>query len=241
MNRPALSSVFSDQRRTNSTTRSRTSCGTHSLVRAPQDFFLRPCAQPSIRPAPHPSSGSSFPGTRSVVVRLGGPDGSWTGRQPPRSRRTLFANGRTPLAAAPVPHTDRKPALYPANAVLGCQPSLRQCSASALFACVLSVILTEERSLQFQLRQDSLVELLSGEHPDKQYIVASGLSILSHSPGFSVSLSAACWPRQGGLYGTASFWSGTALPQRHTRLAFPAPLLLLRSVVYHRTSQDKNL
>src|SRR6267378_2202732 len=154
MNRPALISVFSDQRRTKSTTRSRTSCGTHTLVRAPQDFFLRPCAQPSIRPAPHPSSGSSFPGTRSVVVRLGGPDGSWTGRQPPRSRRTLFANGRTPLAAAPVPHTDRKPALYPANAVLGCQPSLRQCSASALFACVLSVILTEERSLQFQLRQD---------------------------------------------------------------------------------------
>src|SRR5207245_1683794 len=68
---------------------------------------------------------------------------------------TLFANGRTPFAAAPVPHTDRKPALYPANAVLVCQPSLRQCSASALFACVLSVILTEERSLQFQLRQDS--------------------------------------------------------------------------------------
>src|SRR2546426_2689213 len=157
MNRPALISVFSDQRRTKSTTRSRTSCGTHTLVRAPQDFFLRPCAQPSIRPAPHPSSGSSFPGTRSVVVRLGGPDGSWTGRQPPRSRRTLFANGRTPLAAAPVPHTDRKPALYPANAVLGCQPSLRQCSASALFACVLSVILTEERSLQFQLRQDKSV------------------------------------------------------------------------------------
>src|SRR2546427_1688308 len=95
MNRPALISVFSDQRRTKSTTRSRTSCGTHTLVRAPQGFFLRPCAQPSIRPAPHPSSGSSFPGTRSVVVRLGGPDGSWTGRQPPRSRRTLFANGRT--------------------------------------------------------------------------------------------------------------------------------------------------
>src|SRR5205807_9366194 len=106
---------------------------------------------------------SSFPGTRSVVVRLGGPDGSWTGRQPPRSRRTLFANGRTPLAAAPVPHTDRKPALYPANAVLGCQPSLPQCSASALFACVLSVILTEERSLQFQLRQDTTPDMQTKE------------------------------------------------------------------------------
>gem|GEM_PF-3791407 len=32
-------SVFSDQQRTKSTTRSRTSCGTHTLVRAPQDFF----------------------------------------------------------------------------------------------------------------------------------------------------------------------------------------------------------
>src|SRR5580704_9208675 len=33
-------SVFSDQRRTKSTTWSRTSCGTHTLVRAPQDFFF---------------------------------------------------------------------------------------------------------------------------------------------------------------------------------------------------------
>src|SRR3989441_6894735 len=178
MNRPALISVFSDQRRTKSTTRSRTSCGTHTLVRAPQDFFLRPCAQPSIRPAPHPSSGSSFPGTRSVVVRLGGPDGSWTGRQPPRSRRTLFANGRTPLAAAPVPHTDRKPALYPANAVLGCQPSLPQCSASALFACVLSVILTEERSLQFQLRQDKSPTVRLKPFP---FVLCNALGRLVHA------------------------------------------------------------
>src|SRR5437879_4856726 len=210
MNRPALISVFSDQRRTKSTTRSRTSCGTHTLVRAPQDFFLRPCAQPSIRPAPHPSSGSSFPGTRSVVVRLGGPDGSWTGRQPPRSRRTLFANGRTPLAAAPVPHTDRKPALYPANAVLGCQPSLRQCSASALFACVLSVILTEERSLQFQLRQDrtstcptsssttthivSLERLLcrTAQHGSRAYIEVRSVPRAGHRR--SVQFAFAQWP-----------------------------------------------
>jgi hypothetical protein len=39
MNRPVPISVFSDQYRTKSTTRSRTSCGTHTLVRAPQDFF----------------------------------------------------------------------------------------------------------------------------------------------------------------------------------------------------------
>src|SRR5467141_731114 len=176
MNRPALISVFSDQRRTKSTTRSRTSCGTHTLVRAPQDFFLRPCAQPSIRPAPHPSSGSSFPGTRSVVVRLGGPDGSWTGRQPPRSRRTLFANGRTPWAAAPVHHIDRKPALYPASAASERQPSLLRCSAFALFACVLSVILTEERSLQFHLRRDTPTVTRDGRRLGTDPVSRSGRS-----------------------------------------------------------------
>src|SRR6266576_3592703 len=154
MNRPALISVFSDQRRTKSTTRSRTSCGTHTLIRAPQDFFLKRCARPSVRPAPRPWFGSSFPETRSVVVPLGGPDGSCPGRQPLRSRRTLFASGRIPLAVVPVHHTDRKPALYPTSAASGWQPSLLRCSAFALFSCVLSVILTEERLLQFQLRQD---------------------------------------------------------------------------------------
>src|SRR6266566_9071300 len=157
MNRPALISVFSDQRRTKSTTRSRTSCGTHTLIRAPQDFFLKRCARPSVRPAPRPWSGSSFPETRSVVAPLGGPDGSCPGRQPLRSRRTLFASGRIPLAVVPVHHTDRKPALYPTSAASGWQPSLLRCSAFALFSCVLSVILTEERPLQFQLRQDRRV------------------------------------------------------------------------------------
>src|SRR5215469_4030327 len=154
MNRPVPISVFSDQHRTKSTTRSRTSCGTHTLVRAPQDFFLRRCARPSIRPAPRPWSESFFPEIRFVFVRLGGPAGSCPERPPHRSQRILFANGRTPLAAAHIPRTDRKPALYPASAALGWQPSLPQCSAFALFACALSVILTEERSLQFQLRQD---------------------------------------------------------------------------------------
>src|SRR5215470_7404323 len=156
MNRPVPISVFSDQHRTKSTTRSRTSCGTHTLVRAPQDFFLRRCARPSIRPAPRPWSESFFPKIRFVVVRLGGPAGSCPERPPHRSQRILFANGRTPLAAAHIPRTDRKPALYPASAALGWQPSLPQCSAFALSACALSVILTEERSLHFQLRQDSL-------------------------------------------------------------------------------------
>src|SRR5260370_3283554 len=124
MNRPVPISVFSDQRRTKSTARSRTSCGTHTLVRAPQDFFLRRCARPSVRPTPRPWSGFSFPETRSVAVRLGGLVGSCPGRRPPHSRRTLFANGTTPLAAAPVHHTDRKPALYPISAASGGQPLL---------------------------------------------------------------------------------------------------------------------
>src|ERR1017187_7405488 len=155
MNRPAPISVFSDQHRTKSTTRSRTSCGTHTWVRAPQDFFLKRCARPSTRPTPRPWSGSSFPGMRFVVVRLGGPGGPCLGRRQRRSRRTLFASGRIPLAATPVPHTDRKSALCPTSAVSGWQPSLLRCSAFSVFPCVLSVILTEERPLQFQLRQDS--------------------------------------------------------------------------------------
>src|SRR5450756_2291636 len=154
MNRPAPISVFSDQHRTKSTTRSRTSCGTHTWVRAPQDFFLKRCARPSTRPTPRPWSGSSSPGTRSVVVRLGGPGGPCPERRQRRSRRTLFASGRIPLAATPVPHTDRKSALCPTSAVSEWQPSLLRCSAFAVFPCVLSVILTEERPLQFQLRQD---------------------------------------------------------------------------------------
>src|SRR5258707_1943409 len=155
MNRPAPISVFSDQRRTKSTTRSRTSCGTHTLVRAPQNFFLRRCARPSILPTPRLWSGSSSPGTQSVVVRLGGPAGSCPGRRQRHFRRTLFANGRTPLAAAPAHHTDPIPALYPTSAASEWQPSLPRCNASALFSCVLSVILTEERSFHFQLRQDT--------------------------------------------------------------------------------------
>src|ERR1700730_18665004 len=156
MNRPGPISVFSDQHRTKSTTRSRTSCGTHTLVRAPQDFFLRRYARPSVPPTPRLWSGSSFAGTQSVAVRLGGPDGSCPERRQPRSRRILFANGRIPWAAAPVHHTDRKPALYPTDAASKWQPSLLRCGAFALFACVLSAILTEERPLLFQLRQDSM-------------------------------------------------------------------------------------
>src|SRR5580700_3060655 len=155
MNRPVPISVFSDQHRTKSTTWSRTSGGTHTLVRAPQDFFLKRCVRPSIRPTPRLWCGSSFPGTRSVAVQLGGPAGPCPGRRPRHSRRTLSASGRTLSAAVHAPHRDQKPALYPTSAVSGWQPSLLRCSAFALFSYVLSVILTEERLLQFQLRQDN--------------------------------------------------------------------------------------
>src|SRR5271155_1451647 len=96
-----------------------------------------------------------FSRTQFVVVRRDSSGGPCPGMQQRRSRRTLFANGRIPLAATPVPHIDPKPALYPTGAVSGLRPSRPSCSAFALFACVLSVILTEERSLQFQLRRDS--------------------------------------------------------------------------------------
>src|SRR5580658_5288626 len=58
MNRPALISVFSDQRRTKSTIWSRVSCGTQTRVRVPQLFFLGQHAPLSVRPGPHPWSGS---------------------------------------------------------------------------------------------------------------------------------------------------------------------------------------
>src|ERR1035441_6362990 len=111
MNRPAPISVFSDQRRTKSTTSSRTSCATHVAVRVPQGFFLTRCAPPSTRPGPRPWSAPSSPKTQSASVspRPGGEDVLAFGRRLLRSRRTLFASGRTPSVAVPVLHTDRKP------------------------------------------------------------------------------------------------------------------------------------
>src|SRR5580700_4665144 len=160
MNRPAPISVFSDQHRTKSTTWSRTSGGTHTLIRAPQDFFLMRCARPSIRPTPRLWCGSSSPGTRSVAVRLDGPVGSCQRRPQRHSRRTLFANGRTPLAAVPVHHTDRKSALYPTSAASGWQPSLPRCSAFVLFSCVLS------RYLNGRTPSPVPAEAIEGRLPD---------------------------------------------------------------------------
>src|SRR5712692_2912241 len=155
MNRPAPISVFADQRRTKSTIWSRVSWGTQTPVRVPQLFFLGQRVPPSVRPKPHPSSGSSFPDRRFVPVR---PDG-WSvlssGKPPLRSRRTPPASGRTRSAGAPVRHTDPRSALLPPNASSELRPSLPACSASVASSCVRSVTLTEKRFFHFQLRQDS--------------------------------------------------------------------------------------
>src|SRR5580704_8422644 len=106
INRPTLISAFSDQRRTKSTTRSRTSCRTQISVRVPQDFFLARCAQPSTPPRPRPWSAPSSPRTRSVSASPppGGGDAPETEKPRLRSRTVPSASGRTPLAADPVLH-----------------------------------------------------------------------------------------------------------------------------------------
>src|ERR1700721_2006926 len=156
-NRPTPISVFSDQPPTKSTTSSRTSCGTQLLVKAPQDFFLARCARPSVRPGLRPWSGPSSPRTRSAFafLRPDGLDVPSPGRQKLRSQRTLSASDKTRWVAAPVPRTDRKPEPCLRGVASGWLLSLLLCSACALFSYVLSVILTKERLLQFQLRQDN--------------------------------------------------------------------------------------
>src|SRR5215469_13669345 len=156
MNRPTAISVFSDQHRTKSTTWSRTSCGTQVSVRVPQGFFLTQCAPPSARPGPRPWSAPSSPRTQSVSVSPppGGEDAPSIGTRPLRSRRTLSASGKTPLAAGPALHTDPKPGPYLKDGAAEWPPSPQQCSASALCSYVRSAILTDERFLHFQLRRD---------------------------------------------------------------------------------------
>src|SRR5712692_5932243 len=157
MNRPTPISVFSDQRLTKSTTWSRTSCGTQLPVRVPQVFFLARCAPPSTRPGLRPWSAPSSPSTQSASASPppGGEGAPEPERQPLRSRRTPFASGRTPSASGSVLHTGPKLALCPKGAASEPQPSLQQCSACALFSYVRSAILTDERFLHFQPRQDN--------------------------------------------------------------------------------------
>src|SRR6185437_14580086 len=158
MNRPTLISVFSDQRRTKSTTSSRTSCGTQLSIRVPQDFFLTRCAPPSARPGPRPWFAPSSPGTQSVSVSPlpGGGDAPWLGRQRLRSRRTLSASVRTPWVAAPALRTDRKPGPCLQDGAVEWPPFPQPCSACAPFSYVRSAILTNQRLFHFQLRHDRI-------------------------------------------------------------------------------------
>src|SRR5215469_11131865 len=162
INRPALISVFADQRRTKSTIWSRVSCGTQTPVRVPQLFFLGQHALPSVQPKPHLSSGSCAPDRRFVPVQADGWCVPFVGKPPLRSRKTPSASGRTRLAGVPVRHTDPRSALLPPNAASEWQPSLPACSASVASSCVRSVILTDERFLHFQLRRDT------DQHPETQ-------------------------------------------------------------------------
>src|SRR5436305_4442493 len=151
MNRPTPISAFSDQRRTKSTTRSRTSCGTQLPVRVPQDFLLARCAQPSAQPGPRFWSAPSSPRTRSVSAfpPLDGGDAPETEKRRLRSRTVPSASGRTPLAAGPVLHTAPRRVLCPMPPQDG-----YFFFWSEMLPYVRSVILTEERFLQFQLRRD---------------------------------------------------------------------------------------
>src|SRR5271157_4353843 len=158
INRPTPIAVFSDQRRTKSITWSRTSCGTQLPVKVPQDFFLARCAPPSTRPGLRPWSAPSSPRTQSVSASPppGGGAAPELEKQPLRSRRTPSANGKTPLAASPVPHTNPRPEPCPKGAASEWPPSPLRCNAFVPFSYVRSAILTDERSLHFQLRQDIL-------------------------------------------------------------------------------------
>ena len=119
-------------RRTKSTIWSRTSCGTQLPVRVPQVFFLARRAPPSTRPGPRPWSAPSSPRTKSVSTfpPPGGGDAPALERQPLRSRRTPFANGRTPSASSSVLHTGPKPGPCPKDAAAKPQPFLQGCSSS---------------------------------------------------------------------------------------------------------------
>jgi len=59
-------------------------------------------------------------------------------------------------AEAPARHRDPRSAVLPPNAASEWRPSLPACSASVVSSRVRSVILTEERFLHFQLRQDTM-------------------------------------------------------------------------------------
>src|SRR5712671_6301486 len=95
-----------------------------------------------------------FPGTGCGSVGVDGGRAPWPGRRRLHFRRTPSASGRRPSAGAPIHHTTMRSAPCPTGAASGWRPSLRPCSAFVSFSRVLSVILTAERPLHFQLRRN---------------------------------------------------------------------------------------
>src|SRR5262249_51401057 len=158
-------------------------------VKAPQDFFLKPRAPPSVRPGLRPWSGLSFPRTRSVSASppLAGPDVPGPGRRPLRSRKTPSASGTRRWVVSCVPHTDLRLQPCPKDAASEWPLSLLRCSACALFSYVLSVILTEERFLHFQLRRDSLdLRCIHNEYSEASLVGCVEISAVigqRHAPG----------------------------------------------------------
>src|SRR5580658_6696472 len=124
-------------------------------------FFLARYAPPSTRPEPRLWSGSSSPDTRSAPVR---PDGSVrlsARKRPRRSQRIPSAIDRRPSAADPVPRTSPIPPRSPPNVASEQRPFPLPCNASVASSRVLSVILTAQRFLHFQLRRDSFLSRLT--------------------------------------------------------------------------------
>src|SRR5262249_37773443 len=122
----------------------------------PKTFFLARCAPPSAQPGPRPWSAPSSLRNRSASASppLGGGDALETEKRRLRSRTVPSASGRTPLAAGPVLHTALRPAPCPQDDASESQPSHLRCNASVPSSYVRSAILTDERFLHFQLRQD---------------------------------------------------------------------------------------
>src|SRR5262249_49166795 len=118
-------------------------------------LFLGQRAPTSVQPEPHLFAGSSSPDTRCVPVQPGDWAGSSAAKQRPRFRRSLFASGRTSSDAAHALRIGPKSELSRGNGASKWRPFLLRCSSCVAFSRGLSVILTEERSLHFQLRQNT--------------------------------------------------------------------------------------
>ena len=94
------------------------------------------------------------PGKRCVPARPDDRSGPWPGRRRPRSRRTLSANGRTPLAETELLTELGNRLLLQQVPPQEWRPSLLRCNAPLSFSRVLSAILTAERSFHFQPRRN---------------------------------------------------------------------------------------